>query len=141
MITYQVEKDLDPAEFRAVLINSTLGERRPVDDKERIKRMVAGSNLVVTARDGERLVGVARSVSDFAYCTYLSDLAVLEAYQRQGIGKALIVHTKRAAPQARLILLSAPKAIGYYPKIGMKRHGNCFYIEDIEELSSFNGVR
>jgi predicted N-acetyltransferase YhbS len=134
MIKYQIENNLDPEEFRAVLINSTLGERRPVDEPDRIKKMIQYGNLVVTARDNGRLIGVSRSLTDFAFCTYLSDLAVDEHYQKQGIGKELIRLTKLAAPQAKLILLSAPGAINYYPKIGMTRHEYCFFIDDVKDL-------
>ena len=133
-ITYKIENALDPSEFREVLIKSTLAERRPVDDLERIKKMCASANLIVSAKEDEKLVGVARSVTDFAYCTYLSDLAVDVKYQKMGIGKRLIEETKKAAPQAKIILLSAPAAIDYYPKIGMKRHEHCFTLDDISEL-------
>jgi predicted N-acetyltransferase YhbS len=77
---------------------------------------------------------VARSITDFAYCTYLSDLAVDKDYQKKGIGKRLIEETKRQASQAKLILLSAPAAIDYYPKIGMKKHDHCFILDDMNEL-------
>jgi predicted N-acetyltransferase YhbS len=129
MICYQIEPGLAVEEFRNVLIRSTLGERRPVDDPARLKNMVAHANLIVTARDAGKLVGVSRALSDFAYCTYLSDLAVDIDYQRQGIGKELIRQTKLAAPEAKLILLSAPAAVDYYPKIGMQRHAHCFYLD------------
>ena len=134
MVNYKIENDLSPEEFKLVLINSTLGERRPVNDDERIKKMVENSNLIITARHEGKLIGVARSLTDFVYCTYLSDLAVDEKYQKRGIGKELIRQIKYASPKAKLILLSAPKAINYYPKIGMTRHDNCFYIDDIREL-------
>jgi N-acetylglutamate synthase-like GNAT family acetyltransferase len=133
-IIYKIEKFLAPSEFRDVLIKSTLAERRPVDDFERIKKMCANANLIVTAREDKKLIGVARSVTDFAYCTYLSDLAVDINYQKMGIGKRLIEETKKAAPQAKVILLSAPAAIDYYPKIGMKKHNYCFTLDDINEL-------
>ena len=99
MICYQIEPGLAVEEFRNVLIRSTLGERRPVDDPARLKNMVAHANLIVTARDAGKLVGVSRALSDFAYCTYLSDLAVDIDYQRQGIGKERIRQTKLAAPR------------------------------------------
>ncbi|HSW55350.1 MAG TPA: GNAT family N-acetyltransferase [Ignavibacteriaceae bacterium] len=133
-IIYQVEDTLDPSEFIDVLNRSTLGERRPVDDFSRIKKMCANANLIVAARLDGKLIGVARSVTDFVYCTYLSDLAVDEAYQKKGIGKRLIEETKKQAPQAKLILLSAPAAIDYYPKIGMRKHNHCFILDDIREL-------
>ena len=134
MIKYAIENNLDPEEFRSVLINSTLGERRPIDDFDRIKKMIEGANLVVTARHEEKLVGIARSLTDFAYCTYLSDLAVDEKYQHQGIGKELIRQTKLASPLARLILLSAPKAVDYYPKIGMLKYEHCFLLDKVDQL-------
>lgn len=133
-IVYSVEKSLDPDEFIEVLKTSTLAERRPVDDEQRITAMCNNANLIVTARLNGLLIGVARSVTDFVYCTYLSDLAVNIKYQKTGIGKKLIEETKKAAPQAKLILLSAPAAINYYPKIGMKKHDYCFYIDDLTEL-------
>ncbi len=134
MIQYQIETNLSAAEFKAVLINSTLGERRPIDDNTRIELMLAHANLIVTARDNDKLIGVARSMTDYAFCTYLSDLAVDEKYQKQGIGKELIRHTKLATPQAKLILLAAPAAINYYPKTGMTQFEYCFYLNDVADL-------
>lgn len=132
--TYKVESILDPDEFIDVLNRSTLGERRPVEDKDRIKQMCENANLIISARFEGKLIGVARSITDFVYCTYLSDLAVDREYQKRGIGKRLIEETKKLTPQATLILLSAPAAIEYYPNIGMKRHGHCFILKDLEEL-------
>jgi len=134
-IIYKVETCLDPSEFIDVLNRSTLSERRPIDDFERIKKMCENANLIVTARLNGKLIGVARSITDFSYCTYLSDLAVDTEYQRKGIGKSLIEETKKQAPQATLILLSAPAAIDYYPKIGMKKHNHCFILTDLKELN------
>jgi GNAT superfamily N-acetyltransferase len=134
MIVYNIEKDLSLAEFRSVLKRSTLGARRPVDDNERLQKMLDHGDLIITARDNGRLVGVSRSLSDFAFCTYLSDLAVDQEYQKQGIGRELIRQTKLAAPMAKLILLAAPAAISYYPKIGMKKFEYCYYLDDIAEL-------
>lgn len=133
-ITYQIENNLSVEDFKAVLENSTLAQRRPVEDTERLSAMLKNANLIVTARTDGKIVGVSRAITDFVYCTYLSDLAVDENFQKKGIGKELIRHTKLAAPQAKLILLSAPKAVEYYPKIGMKRHEHCYFIDSIEEL-------
>ncbi|AEI49079.1 GNAT family N-acetyltransferase [Runella slithyformis] len=133
-ISYQLEKELSVEEFKSVLERSTLGERRPISDTERLAAMLANADLIVTARDNGLLVGVSRAMTDFAFCTYLSDLAVDETYQKKGIGKELIRQTQLAAPQAKLILLSAPKAVEYYPKIGMKHHAHCYFIDSIEEL-------
>ena len=134
MLTYQIEKKLSVDEFIEVLVNATLGERRPIHEPERIAKMLEHGNLIVTARFNEKLVGVARSLTDFVYCTYLSDLAVDSAFQKQGIGKELIRQTKLITPKAKLILLAAPKAIHYYPKIGMKRHEHCYFLDDINDL-------
>jgi predicted N-acetyltransferase YhbS len=133
-IIYTVEKSLDVSEFIEVLKNSTLGERRPINDEQRISSMCNNANLIVTARLDGKLIGVARSITDFVYCTYLSDLAVDIKYQKKGIGRNLIVETKKMTPQAKLILLSAPAAVDYYPKIGMTKHNHCFYIDDLKDL-------
>jgi predicted N-acetyltransferase YhbS len=135
MITYQQEPNLSPQEFIDILNKSTLGERRPVSEPERIANMLKYGNLIITARDNGKLVGVSRSMTDFAFCTYLSDLAVDEAYQKKGIGKELIRQTKLASPLAKLILLAAPKAVNYYPRIGMKQHEFCYFIDDPKELT------
>ncbi len=129
-ITYTIEPQLSVDEFVDVLRRSTLAERRPVDDQERLEGMLRHATVVVTARDQDgRLVGVSRAISDLNYCTYLSDLAVDEAYQRQGIGRELIKNTHEPAGlQTSLILLSAPAARDYYPHIGMDRHDSCWLI-------------
>lgn len=126
-ITYALEPDLPAEEFRAILIASTLSERRPVDDLARLDRMLREADLVVTARDGKRLVGISRALTDFSYCCYLSDLAVDVAYQGQGIGRGLIAETHRSAGElTTLILVAAPKAESYYPHIGMKQRPSCW---------------
>ena len=106
-IAYAREPDLSATEFREVLIASTLGERRPVGDLARLERMLLQADIIVTARDGTRLVGVSRAISDFAYCCYLSDLAVDVAYQRRGIGKRLIEETRQAAGEGATLILVA----------------------------------
>lgn len=122
-IQYSDDRSITPAEFVSVLQRSTLGERRPVDDAERIAAMLRHAGLLCTAWDGALLVGIARSVTDFSYCCYLSDLAVDRAYQRKGIGAELIRVTQRKLhPACKIILLSAPKAETYYPRIGMTQH-------------------
>jgi len=125
-IVYAVEDAISPSEFVQVLRESGLAERRPVDDDARIKKMCEYANLIVTARLNGKLVGVARSLSDFSFCTYLSDLAVSLELQPQGIGKKLIDETKKASPEAMLILLAAPAAIHYYPKVGMEKWEYCY---------------
>ena len=125
-IIYQVEKDLSVEEFRNLLIRSTLGERRPIDDSNKLEKMCKNADIMLTARFEGKLVGVARSLSDFVYATYLSDLAVDEAFQKLGIGKKLIAETKKLV-QGKLIFLSAPAAIEYYPKIGMTQFEYSFF--------------
>ena len=133
-IVYAIEKSLDVSEFIEVLKNSTLAERRPINDEQRISSMCNNANLIVTARVDGTLVGVARSITDFVYCTYLSDLAVDVKFQKTGIGKKLIEETKKATPQAKLILLSAPAAVDYYPRIGMTKHNHCYYLDELKDL-------
>ncbi|WP_339690808.1 GNAT family N-acetyltransferase [Celeribacter baekdonensis] len=127
-ITYAIEPDLSSEEFLAVLHGSTLAERRPVDDPARIAGMLAGADLIVTARDeAGRLVGVARSVTDWHYCLYCSDLAVLIGMQGHGIGKALLAETVNAAPKVKThLLLSAPKAMSFYQAAGYEAIENGF---------------
>jgi predicted N-acetyltransferase YhbS len=134
MIKYQIENNLGVEEFTQVLINSTLGERRPIHEPERIAKMLEYGNLIITARHNGKLVGVSRSLTDFLYCTYLSDLAIDEKYQKQGIGKELIRITKKETPKAKLILLAAPKAVNYYPKIGMTKWEQCYVLDDVDDL-------
>ena len=129
MISYSVNTPLTPTTFTDLLRRSTLAERRPVDDAAAIAGMVANAGLTVTAWDGELLVGVARSVTDFTYCCYLSDLAVDVAYQRQGIGVELIARTQAAlGPRCNLILLAAPAAADYYGHIGFVHHSRCWIL-------------
>ncbi|WP_158799079.1 GNAT family N-acetyltransferase [Pedobacter sp. L105] len=134
MITYQIEETITTEEFREVLVNSTLAERRPVEEPERLAEMLKFANLIATARDNGKLIGISRSLTDFVYCTYLSDLAVDQAYQKTGIGKELIRITKARTPQAKLILLAAPKAVGYYSRIGMEKWEACYVLDHVENL-------
>jgi predicted N-acetyltransferase YhbS len=134
MIQYQIEEKLTVEEFKALLVRTTLGERRPIDEPERLAKMLEHGNLIITARENGKLIGIARSLTDFLYCTYLSDLAVEEAYQKQGIGKELIRQTKLATPKAVLILLAAPTAVTYYPKVGLTQFEQCYILRDVNDL-------
>jgi GNAT superfamily N-acetyltransferase len=128
-IAYSLEPELSAEEFRAVLITSTLGERRPVDDLERLDKMLRHADIIATARDEGCLVGISRAITDFSYCCYLSDLAVDAAYQRQGIGKRLIAETQKAAGDlTTLLLVAAPAAEQYYPRIGMQQRPSCWFL-------------
>ncbi|MBA4053842.1 MAG: GNAT family N-acetyltransferase [Marivirga sp.] len=128
-IIYRNDIKITPDEFIDLLKRSTLDARRPVHDNARIQSMLDHGNILVTAWRNNRLVGVSRALSDFAFCCYLSDLAVDEAFQKKGIGKKLIDEThKVSGPQTMLILLAAPAAAQYYPEIGMERFTDCFII-------------
>ncbi len=132
MIGYALEPDLPVDEFVDVLVRSGLAERRPVSDRPTMQKMLDNADIVVAARDGQRLVGVSRAISDFSYCTYLSDLAVDQAFQGQGIGRELIRRTHEAAGlETTLILLAAPKAQSYYPHIGMTKHESCWIAKSV----------
>jgi GNAT superfamily N-acetyltransferase len=132
MIT-DIQFDREPAltvdEFIDILQRSTLAERRPVSDRQTMARMLQHADLMITARSAGRLVGVARSITDFSYCTYLSDLAVDVEFQGQGIGRSLIERTHELAGRnTTLVLLSAPQARTYYPHIGLIQHDSCWII-------------
>lgn len=127
MIKYKTKEIITSKQFIDLLNRSTLGERRPVDDVKCIQSMLENADLCITAWDGEKLISIARSVTDFSFCCYLSDLAVDQSYQKQGIGKELIQLTqKELGPKCKLILLSAPAAVDYYPKIGFEKHPQCW---------------
>ncbi|NBV46609.1 MAG: GNAT family N-acetyltransferase [Planctomycetia bacterium] len=129
-VTYDIEPGLSPEEFVDLLHRSTLAERRPVADPAIIAGMLAHASLIVTARAEGRLVGVSRALSDFHYCTYLSDLAVDASLQRKGIGRELIRRTHEAAGRrTTLVLLAAPEARSYYPHIGMRPHDSCWVVD------------
>lgn len=135
MIEYRTGRDgLDLDTVITLYRASTLGARRPVGDRDRMRAMLENANLVVTAWDGPLLVGIARSISDFAYCTYLSDLAVRDTHQRQGIGRELIRRSRDAGAPALLILLSAPKAVDYYPRLGFTPHPSAWTLAPDDEL-------
>ncbi len=122
------EPQLSAVEFADVLYRSTLAARRPVKDLSRLSGMLRCADAIITARNAHGLlIGVSRAITDFHYCTYLSDLAVDSAYQRQGIGTELIRRTHQCAGfHTTLILLSAPAARDYYPHIGMEPHDSCW---------------
>lgn len=128
-LTYQLEPHLPPAEFIDVLVRSTLAERRPVDRPDVIRAMLEHADIIQTARADGLLVGISRAITDFSYCTYLSDLAVDRAYQRQGVGRELVRRTHEAAGRhTHLVLLAAPNARTYYPHIGMQPHESAWVI-------------
>ena len=136
-IYYSYDRPLAEEQFVDILVRSTLGERRPIGDRQRIASMLRHANLLCTAWDGGLLVGVARSVTDFDFCCYLSDLAVDSQFQGRGIGTELIRLTQsRIHPDAKVVLLAAPKARQFYPKIGMTYHDSAWITTGLPLLSS-----
>ncbi|MFJ3046623.1 GNAT family N-acetyltransferase [Herbaspirillum chlorophenolicum] len=134
-IEYKTDIALTVEQFVDVLARTSMGPRRPLDDLECMKGMVENANLVATAWDGELLVGVARCVTDFTYACYMSELAVDESYQRRGIGKELIRHTRnRLGPHCRLRLLAAPDAADYYGYIGFAHSPRCWELTPGNEI-------
>lgn len=134
-IQYAIEPELSVDEFIQVLVRSTLAERRPVEDRDQMQRMVEQADIVATARSNGLLVGVARALSDFTYCTYLADLAVDRSFQQRGIGRELmrLVHST-AGHSTQIILLAAPAARSYYPHMGLTPHDSCWTIPRGEPL-------
>ncbi|MFA6157004.1 MAG: GNAT family N-acetyltransferase [Mesorhizobium sp.] len=130
-IHYASEPKLDSAEFRQVLMESGLGDIRPVGDDARLKAMLSGANLVLTARrneEGKPLVGIARAMTDFSWVCYISELAVSRSAQGLGVGKGLMDEARRQlGPSVAISLLSVPDAAAFYERIGMKRMPDAFW--------------
>lgn len=130
-VVYAREPGLDVAEFRRVLADSGLGASRPVEDEARLAAMLSGADLILTARlrqPGTPLVGVARGVTDFAWCCYLSELAVSAAAQGLGVGRGLLDEARRQlGSKVSIILVSVPTAVGFYERSGMDRIADAFW--------------
>jgi len=136
-IEYKINEPVTTEQFVALLKVSTLGERRPIEDRECMEGMISNSNLIVSAWYNDQLVGIARSVTDFHYACYLSDLAVSLAHQKSGIGKQLQILTqKQLGPKCKLILIAAPAANQYYKHIGFKHNPRCWVLERESSISS-----
>ncbi len=134
-ILYKINEPITAEQFIELLKQSTLAERRPVDDQQCIKGMLENSNLMITAWYGEKLVGVARSMTDFHYACYLSDLAVDKQYQNQGIGKQLqIITQQQLGDKCNLILLAAPQANSYYDHVGFSHNPRCWVLGRDEKI-------
>ena len=128
-VTYQNEPNLSAHDFLDLLWRSTLAERRPVDEEDTVRAMLKNADVIIAARLDEKLIGVSRAITDYGYCTYLSDLAVDVDFQRQGVGRELMRRThEEAGLNTTLILLAAPDAKSYYPHIGMTKHDSCWII-------------
>jgi ribosomal protein S18 acetylase RimI-like enzyme len=128
MITYQINAPLTVNDVIRVFQNS--GIRRPIDQPDRIQQMIEHANLIVSAWDGQKLIGIGRALTDFSFCCYLSDLAVDRDYQYSGIGRTLVKAVlEQIGDRCSLILLSAPEAMEYYPKLGFEEIKNGFMIK------------
>ncbi|MGC4995535.1 MULTISPECIES: GNAT family N-acetyltransferase [unclassified Streptomyces] len=134
-ISYGTEspRDADVEEIARVYRESGLAERRPVEDTERFTAMIRGAGLLLVAREDGRAVGVARCLTDDSYVTYVSDIAVSASHQRTGVGKALLDEIERQVPGVKLVLLSAPDAREYYPKVGFDQHPSAWTRQPAEE--------
>ena len=129
MISFKVNEPVSAKVFQSLLKRCSLGERRPVDDEECLKGMVENSNLMVSAWFENKLIGIARSMTDFHYACYLSDIAVDDEFQNKGVGRQLIEITRgRLGSQCKLILISAPAASDYYPKLGFAHNNRCWVL-------------
>jgi N-acetylglutamate synthase-like GNAT family acetyltransferase len=127
MIEYSTDRTISPEQLATVFDRS--GIRRPTHDLARMQKMIAAADLLITAWDGEKLVGVSRSLTDFCFCCYLSDLAVDCDYQKQGVGRRLVELTREAiGDQTMLLLIAAPEAMDYYPKIGFEKLDRAWWI-------------
>ena len=136
-IEYHINPKIQAKQFIDILQRSTLGQRRPIDDRNCIDGMLKNADILVVATDNQKIVAIARSVTDFNYCCYLSDLAVDLKYQNQGIGKTLIdITQKQLKPRCKIILLSAPDATEYYPKIGFTQHHSAWTLLRDKKLTA-----
>ncbi|MDH5393571.1 MAG: GNAT family N-acetyltransferase [Gammaproteobacteria bacterium] len=135
-VQYKINTPITTEQFIDLLQSSTLGERRPVDDFGCIKGMLSNSNLVVSAWQENELIGIARSLTDFHYACYLSDLAVSKIHQKNGIGKKLQAITQEElGPKCKLILIAAPGANSYYDQIGFTNNERCWVLERDKNIS------
>lgn len=134
MIVYQLETQISLEEYSMILTESGLGVRRPMEDLMLLQKMIDGSNLLVTARQDQQLIGLLRGLSDFCYRSFVADLAVSMGFQRMGIGRNLIHFAKELAPDARIFLFSAEDAEGFYQKLGFQLHERCYQLKPEQQL-------
>ena len=136
-IEYKVKAEISVDEFVELIERSTLAERRPVENRECMAGMIANADLITSAWDGKELVGIARSLTDFHYACYMSDLAVSKEYQGQGIGRQLQVLTQdQLGPECKLILLAAPDANSYYEHLGFTNNPRCWVLDATSALKA-----
>ncbi len=137
-LQYRLNTTISKEQFVDLLNRSTLGARRPIDDLTCMQGMLDNANILATAWHNDTLVGISRCVTDFHYCCYLSDLAVDKNYQHKGIGKILMdLCQQQLKPNCKLILLSAPDANDYYPKVGFQNNERCWVLMPNQKISGF----
>lgn len=136
-VTYRINSSVSTDQFIDLLVSSSLAERRPINDRECIEGMINNSNLVVTAWHGNKLVGIARSMTDLHYACYLSDLAVDKDYQKNNIGRELLKITQQQlGPKCKLILIAAPAANSYYEHVGFTNNQHCWVLHGEQRINS-----
>ena len=134
-IEYREEKERNVEQIAELYYKSTLAERRPVDSPDIFEGMLKNADLIITAWHGAQLVGIARTLTDFTYVAYLADLAVDAAFQKQGIGKRLIEETRQhLKPKCKVVLIAAPKANAYYPRLGFQHNPRAWVLSDEIDL-------
>jgi ribosomal protein S18 acetylase RimI-like enzyme len=136
-IEFKINIPVSTDQFIELLDKSTLGKRRPIEDHACMDGMIKNSNLKITAWDGDNLVGIARSMTDFNFACYLSDLAVDTKYHNKGVGKMLLKLTQQQlGPKCTLILIAAPDANSYYEYIGFSNNPRCWILERDKQIIS-----
>jgi len=135
-IEYKLNEMITVKQFTDLLARTSLGARRPLDDQDCLQGMLDNTNLMITVWDDEKLIAVARSVTDFHFCCYLSDLAVDQNYQKLGIGKQLQIKTQeQLGPKCVLLLIAAPAAKDYYQHIGFTYNDRCWTLNGNERIN------
>lgn len=127
-IIYKDTKEVEAEDVAKVFMRS--GIKRPFEDTERIRKMIANADIIITAWSGNKMIGIARALTDYSYCCYLSDLAVDRSYQKSGIGTKLVdILREKIGDECSLILISAPDAVDYYPRIGFEKSDKAYVIK------------
>lgn len=135
LIVYSVENDLSVTEYIELLADSELGPLRPIHDPDRIESMLNHSNLIITARLNNQLIGLSRSLTDEGFCTYVSDLVVRNSFKKIGIGRKLIKKTKNTYPDAMIVVLALPNSGQYYTHVGFTQYQEAFILKDWDEVT------
>lgn len=133
-VVYAREVALPADDYIDVVGNSALGPTRPIGDRDRVAAMIAGADLIVSARLDGRCVGLARCLTDFAWVAYCGDLAVHNEFQGRGIGKGLLEACRELLGDGvGMALLSVPDAVGFYdrhgPAVDLHPYGHAYFMK------------